>query len=81
MTWLYPRLARSSAGGRLYDAIHESGHFGALPEASQTTAQFVLVPVATLAGRVDLHGHSLSGRVGPPLHPGQVRIAINWRVQ
>lgn len=62
-----------SAGRRLYDAIHESRHFGALSEASETTAQFILLLVAALLGRLDLHGDGLFGRFSAALHSGQVR--------
>lgn len=62
-----------SAGRRLYDAIHESGHFGALSEARETAAQFILLLVAALLGRLDLHGDGLFGRFSAALHSGQVR--------
>lgn len=63
---------RPGAGGGLYDAIHESGHFRAVPKTGKATAQSVLLPVPALAGRVDLHGNGLSRRFRPAVYPGAV---------
>jgi len=43
-----------------------------LPETHQAATQLVLLPVALVTGRVDLHGHGLSGRVCVAFHTGKV---------
>lgn len=47
---------QSRAGGRLYDAVHESWHLCTVPEADKTTAESLLVPLAAIARRLVLHG-------------------------
>jgi len=43
-----------------------------LPETHQAATKLVFLPVALVTGRVDLHGHGLSGRVRVALHTGKV---------
>lgn len=58
--------------GRFHHALHELGHIHSVPETDKTTAESFLVPVTAVPGRLDLHGHCLSRRVGSPVHIGQV---------
>lgn len=51
-------------------------HQYSVQETDQTAAELVLVSVPVVAGRVDLHGHGVSRRVGSSLHIGQVTNAI-----
>lgn len=57
-------------------AVHESGHFCAVSQANQTATKFILIFVATIAGRVDLHGNRVSWCVDPLVHFGQVGIDL-----
>ena len=43
-----------------------------LPETDRQGSEPVLVPVAALGGRLDLHGHIVPRSLTRPLHPGQV---------
>lgn len=52
-------------------------HKHPLPEADQTTAESVLVLVTVVVGRLDLHGHRVSGRLRTSLYIGKVKYAYN----
>lgn len=51
-----------------------------LPEAHQAATKLVLLPVTLVTGRVDLHGHGLSGRVRAALHIGEVNTGADIRL-
>ena len=44
-----------------------------LKEAPEEAPGPVLLPVAAVTGRLDLHGHGLPRGLHSPLHPGQVQ--------